>query len=68
MIGRKFNRSSDQQILELLHERGTKRRNFLRFLLEGVNLSRYTAAAQIQGESSSEDEEESLGGLPGISF
>jgi hypothetical protein len=31
-------------------------------------LSRHVAVFQIQGESSSEDEEDSLGGLPGISF
>ena len=68
MIGRKFNRSSDQQIPELLHERGTKSRDYSRVLLEDVNLLRHTAAAQIQCESSSDDEEESLGCLPGMSF
>ena len=35
---------------------------------DGVSLSCHVAAFQIQGESSSGDEEESLGGLPGMSF
>ena len=35
---------------------------------DGVSLSRHVAAFQIQGESSSADEEESLGALPGMSF
>ena len=34
----------------------------------GVNLSCHVAAFQIQAESSSADEEDSLGCLPGMSF
>lgn len=35
---------------------------------DGVNLSCHLVAFQIQAESSSEDEEESLGALPEMSF
>ena len=42
--------------------------DFFSVLLDGVSLSRHVATFQGQGESSSEDEEESLGCLPEMSF
>jgi len=35
---------------------------------DSISRSRHVAASKIQGESSSEDEEESLGDLAGMSF